>query len=95
MMNNFEVEKQDKAAIMNVVRNIRNEMPSIDVLTVMMDLTACHANGCPLDLERMQQASADELWHDIHGINRHLDRETGKLLNCFLPRYAKKGGNDE
>lgn len=55
-----------------------------------MDLTACHLNGCPLDLNGLLVASDADFCHDINGIWNHLDRETGKLTDCFVPRYAAK-----
>lgn len=55
----------------------------------IMDLTAVHANGCPLDLSGLAQADEFDFSHDILGIRRHLNRRTGKLEDCFVPRYAK------
>ncbi len=55
-----------------------------------MDLVACHANGCPLDFERLSDADDFNIAHDVFGIRRHLDRETGQLTDHFLPRYAAK-----
>ena len=60
-----------------------------DRLTLAMDLTACHLNGCPLDLDRLLGASEADFAHDIAGIVRHLDRETGQLGDCFVPRCAR------
>lgn len=62
----------------------------IERLTVEMDLTACHLNGCPLNLPALLDADAADFSHDIMGINRHLDRNNGKLRDCFLPRFAAK-----
>lgn len=59
------------------------------VLDADMDITACHMNGCPLDLARLKDAPKDDFAHDVFGILRHIDRDTGKLTGCFLPRYAK------
>lgn len=59
-------------------------------LHVVMDLLATHANGCPLDFERMAAADDFNLTHDVTGIDRHLDRDTGKLGNGFLPRFTRK-----
>ena len=59
-------------------------------LTVTMDLVACHRNGCPLRLEELAEAATDaNLLHDVLGIGRHIDRKTGQLRDCFLPRYAQ------
>jgi len=62
---------------------------SVDVLSTLMDLEACHCNGCPLDLVALAEALRDEdVIHDVAGITRHLNRDTGKLEGFFRPRYA-------
>ena len=61
----------------------------VDKLSLAMDLAACHANGCPLRLEDLLVAEKTAFIHDITGIMRHMDRETGELGNCFVPRLAK------
>lgn len=43
----------------------------------------------PLDLEGLAKADDSNFAHDLFGIRRHLDRSTGKLTYCFLPRYAR------
>lgn len=62
---------------------------SQSILTTEMDLSACHAQGCELDFERLLAAPAEDFEHDILGIRRHLNRETGYLEDFFVPRYAK------
>lgn len=59
------------------------------LLEIEMDLLATHANGCHLDFERMESADDFNLMHDVGGIYRHIDRETGRLTGCFLPRFHK------
>lgn len=62
---------------------------NVDRLSTMMDLEACHCNGCPLDLISLLEAAGDaDLAHDVAGITRHLNRETGRLEDYFRPRYA-------
>jgi hypothetical protein len=56
--------------------------------TALMDLTATHMNGCPLRLAELLNAPMFDFSHDVFGIRRHLNRETGKLENCFVPRFA-------
>lgn len=56
----------------------------------MMDITAAHANGCPLKLAELLSAEPFNFVHDVFGIRRHLNRETGQLENCFTPRFAAK-----
>jgi len=54
-----------------------------------MDITACHANGCPLDLKKLRAAPDFDFVHDVVGIMHHIDRRDGKLVNFFLPRCSK------
>jgi len=63
-------------------------------LSLEMDLTATHANGCPMDFERLLAADDFNFVHDICGIARHLNRETGELLDMFRPRFARKTGRE-
>ncbi len=56
----------------------------------MMDLIATHANGNPLDFDKMLAADDFNLAHDVFGIERHLDRSTGELTNFFSPRCSKR-----
>lgn len=60
-----------------------------DTLSVEMDITACHLNGCPLRLGALLEAEAASFAHDVGGIIANLDRETGRLRNHFQPRFAR------
>lgn len=57
-------------------------------MTAVMDINATHANGTPLRLAELLAADNANFSHDVFGIRRHIDRTTGKLGGCFLPRYA-------
>lgn len=59
-----------------------------DFNTASMDITAAHANGCELDLQKLLDAPDGDFGHDVFGIRRHINRQTGELENCFLPRCA-------
>lgn len=61
--------------------------PKIDII---MDLTACHANGTLLDLAGLLEADDFNFAHDVWGIGDHIDRVSGKLTRCFVPRYASR-----
>jgi hypothetical protein len=54
-----------------------------------MDLCYCIDGGCDLDLEALLKADDFNFSHDIAGIHNHLNRETKKLDNWFLPRFAR------
>ena len=58
---------------------------------VMMDLIACHTGPCALDFAAMAEGRDLDLAHDVAGIYRHFNRETGNLDDCFSPRFAKRG----
>lgn len=73
-----------RAAIAGLVKGRRYSR-----LDLRMDLTATHSNGCPLDFHKLLQFNDFNFTHDIAGIARHLDRSTGELRGCFLPRCAK------
>jgi hypothetical protein len=57
-----------------------------------MDLSACHANGCPVNLARLLDADDANFGHDVLGIQRHIDRRTGKLRRKFAPRTMMTDG---
>jgi hypothetical protein len=61
---------------------------ALAVMDTAMDLDACHSNGCPLHLADLLAADDFNFAHDVFGIRRHLDRRTGKLGDCFVPRFA-------
>lgn len=98
-MISLEVTAQEARTIAAIVdratelysRRCRN----LDGTSLEMDLTACHANDCPLDLERLLNADEFSFIHDIAGISANLDRDDrsptgGQLLNHFLPRFAQR-----
>ena len=60
------------------------------LLDMEMDISACHSNGCRLNLIELLLADDATFAHDVFGISRHLDRRTGRLTNCFVPRLAAK-----
>lgn len=61
-------------------------------LDMIMDLEACHANGTPLDFSRLLEFPDADFGHDLFGIRKYTDRDTGQLTDCFLPRCARPRG---
>ena len=88
----FDVSDEDAALISTIVDRteaiVEAQDGVLDRLSTTMDLTACHANGCPLDLPKLVAADNFNLAHDVFGIARHLDRKTGKLRDYFVPRCS-------
>lgn len=84
----FEVSKSDSLLIDKIMNRYCKLFVTANKLDVMMDVTAAHVNGCPLKLEQLANAPDFDFFHDVDGIRMHLDRSTGKLKDCFLPRFA-------
>lgn len=91
-MINWDVSKYEESLIFQIAdraKPLYQEQGIEDTYqTIVMDLTACHANGTPLKLHQLLEADKGTFGHDVFGIRRYIDRETGKLTQCFLPRTA-------
>ena len=59
-------------------------------LQAWMDISAAH-RAQPLDLDRWLAADDFNFMHDLIGIHSHINRETKKIDNAFLPRFAILG----
>ena len=59
-----------------------------DQMAAVMDIDACHNNGCPLKLQELLDADDFNFGHDVFGIRQHIHHTTGHLGDCFLPRYS-------
>ena len=88
-MVDFVVTPEEQVLIHSIAKRAVHDFRIIDILALEMDLTATHANGNTLRLEDMLSADAFEFSHDIFGIMENLDRKTGKLQNCFSPRFSR------
>ncbi len=85
----WTVTREEAEAIRDISRRAIVEHPNtFRMLTLTMDLTACHCNGCPLRLIELSDAKDGDFIHDVGGISRHINRDTGELGDCFVPRYA-------
>ena len=88
----FDIHKEEAVIISAIVKRAKFLSKrlghTLDVMSCNMDLTACHANGNPLRLQDLLDADDFNFSHDVFGISRHLDRETGKLEGFFSPRYT-------
>ncbi len=94
----FEVSKEDRKLIDKIMDRACAErdggrppmVPKRLRLAYEMSLAACAANGCPMDFQRLLDADDGNFGHDVHGINKYVSRDTGKLTNLFYPRYHKR-----
>ncbi len=91
-MISFKTTKEDAIKIVAIARRACMAAKAIgvkiDMMEMDMDITACHSNGCPLKLDDLLIADDSNFLHDVFGIRRHIDRKTGQLGGCFLPRFA-------
>ena len=91
-MISFKATRDEHKTITNIAQraNAMAKEVGIDypVLEAHMDISACHANGCPLKLTELASADNFNFAHDVFGIRRHIDRETGQLQDCFSPRFS-------
>lgn len=95
----FKATKEDAALIDKLVLRAHSEIFTHENgwedadqsrIDTEMDLTACHLNGCRLDLQKLLTAEDFTFAHDITGIRRNISRSTGAMENCFLPRCAMR-----
>lgn len=64
-------------------------VPTGEKINLRMDLIATHNHACRLNLVKLRKAPDFDFMHDVLGIGRHLNRETGELENSFWPRCAR------
>lgn len=89
-----KLSKSDYELIIMIAHRFEAEFPRPDGYTrldFIMDMSAAHLD-CPMDLCALKAADRFTFAHDIGGITRHLNRQTAKLENCFVPRTAVRSG---
>jgi len=92
LMPSFETTREEMQIIRKIVARAVElaavEGFPIDSMSLEMDVTACHANGNPLRLNELLAAPDGDFGHDVFGIQRYIDRKTGRLTDCFSPRFS-------
>ncbi len=78
---------EEVVVIHKIAERVKEVLPSAKLYNLEMDITAAHILR-PLRLEDLLKAKRDDFLCDICGISRHINRKTGKLKNCFSPRYS-------
>jgi len=87
----WEITNKEFDLLVQVAKRALRELKDYpdDQRTLIMDLNACHSNGCPLYFRGLLDAPLQDFSHDIYGIRKAIDRNTGKLTeDVFMPRYA-------
>ena len=81
------ISDDDRALICKILDRAEDLGIRINKLSLGMSIHATHDN-CPLRLAELLKADDFNFSHDIYGISHNVDRNTGKLMNCFIPRFA-------
>lgn len=87
----FKTTKEEFILIGKIVKraiSLHSEWHPEVYTELCMDLSAVHSNDVKLDFKKLSEADDFNLLHDVIGINHHIDRTTGKLTRCFLPRCS-------
>ena len=84
----FKTTNKELIVISKIAKRAAGLGIASDLLSCEMDLSACHANGIPLDFQKLLDFPDFDFAHDVAGVARHIDRETGKVMDCFIPRCA-------
>jgi hypothetical protein len=85
---NWKTTKEDGTLLVEIVDRAVTFWPKGNRMNLLMDLNACHSNGCPLRLADLLSADDFNFTHDVGGISRGINRDTGKLEGFFVPRFA-------
>jgi len=82
-----KIDSNSLATIRLIVKRAVKLDPSINMMELDMDISATHILN-PLNLDDLLLADDDNFYHDVYGISNHIDRDTGNLMDCFVPRYV-------
>ena len=70
-----------------IVKRAQFWFPDRDYRDIKMDIVVTQLI-CPLRLTELLEADDTNFVHDVAGIERHLNRRTFKMEDCFVPRFA-------
>lgn len=83
--------KDEKLTIMKIAERADEKgLLQFDRLSLIMDIEVAH-NEFNLRLADLLAADDFNFAHDVVGIQNNIDRESKKIINFFVPRYAKGG----
>lgn len=86
---NWTVSPEDHALLVKLAERAQANLGTVR-LDTLMDLTAAHANGNPLDLPGLLTSRLEDFAHDVFGIACRLNHDTGGLQDHFRPRYSRE-----
>jgi len=83
-----KLNQKDAELIGRIVKRGVKENGIKDILSAQMDISAAHVE-MPIKLSELLKADKFNFGHDVVGIINNINRATGKLDNCFVPRFAR------
>ena len=84
-----QMEKTEKLTVVEIAKRAEEmDLLMFDRMSLIMDIENVHAE-IGLKLNELLKADDLNFAHDIVGIQQNIDRQSKKLQNLFLPRYAK------
>lgn len=89
----FDVSAEDRVLIDQIATRVIAAWPRLNKTEVAMDVTAVHANGCPLDLDALLKAEVLEFLDDMARIRGGIDRSTGTLSPTTELRFTLEARN--
>lgn len=83
------LEKRELILTMFKIAKRADEMGilAVDRLTLKMDLENVNKK-IKMNFQELLKADDMDFIHDIYNIQMFMDRETGELINDFIPRFA-------
>lgn len=85
----WNLTKGDGIVISAIVKRAVAIFDIKDKQGLEMDITAAHLNGSPIRLRDLFESDDFNFAHDVVGIVNNINRRTGKLDNCFVPRFSR------
>ncbi len=79
--------RKEMAVISKIAKRAIALRLATDKMGLEMDLDCVH-NTVKLRLDALLGADKFNFAHDVCGIQNTIDRDTGELKNCFLPRFS-------
>lgn len=83
-----QLEKWQVQAVSQAVDRAMILHPEANKGTLHMDLCAAVIADPSINLDTLLKFDDENLFHDVFGIHRHINRATGELMDCFVPRCA-------
>lgn len=86
---NFNSTKDDTGIVWRIAHRAVDNGIYDEPKDAAMDVTATHLNGNPIRLQDLLDSDDGTFNHDLSGIKRYLNRETGELTDFWTPRMSK------